>query len=302
MTKKQKHKPTYQQKTRRISKWRTFRRYAVSFLKTGYYGTSALCLLALLGAVWWGIQSGTFTVMADNTKNAFLIRTADAGLSLKYIYLEGRSNFKKQPEEAKDKYMEQVIASLGLKPGDPILGISVEAIQNSIRELSWVKDVVVERQLPDTLHIHLAERRPVAVWQYRGKLRLVDETGHIIEEENASADKYRHLLLVVGEDAPEHTADLMRMLGAEPELFQQIAAAVRVGNRRWDIRFANKLEVKLPSKDPERAWTLLAQMEKEQHILQKEVRVLDLRLEDRIYIDMPGQSKGKIKSADSRET
>jgi cell division protein FtsQ len=293
MIKKKKTKTTYQQKPRRISKWRSFKRFVISFLKTGYYGTAIICGLVLIGSGWWWVQSGTLSSMSENAKNATLAKTADAGLSLQYIYLEGSSSFKKKSGETKDKYMEQVTASLGLKPGDPILGLSVEAIQNRIRTLSWVKDVVVERQLPDTLHIHLEERRPVAVWQYQGKLRLVDETGHVIEEENASAEKYRRLLLVVGEDAPQHTTELMRMLSREPELFPQIASAVRVGNRRWDIRFTNKLEVKLPSENPERAWLLLAQMQKQQQILEKDVRVVDLRLEDRVYIDMPPQSKAK---------
>jgi len=301
---KAKAKPTaYQQKTRRISKWRSFKRNAASFLKRGYYATAAVGCAMVIGAGWWFVHSGKLDLMVEGSQNAVLAQTKKAGLSLQYIYLEGRSNFKKQPGEKRDKYMEQVTASLGLKPGDPILGLSVGEIQERIKQISWVKDAVVERQLPDTLYVHIQERRPVAVWQYRGQLKLVDESGHIIVEEKADAPKYRHLLLVVGEGAPEHTTELMRMLSAEPELFPLISSAVRVGERRWDIRMINKLEVRLPSQNQEKAWATLAKMEREQRLLQKDIRAVDLRLEDRIYIDMPeAAKKEKVKPVNSRDT
>lgn len=300
---RKKKSSAYQKKTRRISKWRSFKRNTAAFFRQGYYSVAAICAGMAIAAGWWWVYSGTLATVAENIEKSALEQTRFAGLSLQYIYLDGRRNFKKTPGDKRDKYMDQVTASLGLKPGDPILGLSVTDIQERIKQLSWVKDAVVERQLPGTLYVHIEERRPVAVWQHHGKMKLLDETGFIIEGENAEADKYAHLLLVVGEDAPQNLIDLMRMLSAEPELFPQIAAAVRVGERRWDIRFHNKLEVKLPSDNPERAWALLAKMDKEQQLLSRDIRGVDLRLEDRVFIDMPPDATKKaIKPVNARET
>lgn len=304
MAKKKQKKTTYQQKTRRISRWRGFKRNVVAFLRTGYYATGITCLALAIGAGWWWVHSGQLALVVESGRQAVLTQTAGAGLSLQYIYLDGRNNFKPQPGDKQDRYMEQLKASLGLQPGDPILGLSVDDIQGRIKTLSWVKDAAVERQLPGTLHIHIEERHPVAVWQHQGKLRLVDESGHVIEEEDATAEKYRPLLLVVGGDAPEHTMELMRMLNSAPELLPLVESAVRVGKRRWDIRFHNKLEVKLPAENAQRAWTLLAQMEKEQGLMERNVRKVDLRLEDRVFLDVPPEARQEkpVKSANARET
>lgn len=307
MAKAKKKKTTYQQKTRRISRWRGFKRNVAAFFRMGYYATGISCLAVAIGAGWWWVHSGQLALVVESSKQAVLAQTARAGLSLQYIYLDGRSNFKAQEGEAQDRYMEGLKASLGLQPGDPILGLSVDDIQSRIKELSWVKDVSVERQLPSTLHIHVEERHPVAVWQHSGKLQLIDEGGNVIEGENAKAPKYGHLLLVVGTDAPQHTMELLRMLNSAPELLPQVSSAIRVGNRRWDVRFRNELEVKLPADNPQRAWTLLAKMEREQGLMERDVRKVDLRLEDRLFLDVPPESRPQggnkpLKSASARET
>lgn len=281
---KKKQTTTYQRKTRRISRWRSFKRGAASFFRRGYYTVAAASLAVAIGAAWWWVHSGKLGMVVDDAHQAVLAQTADAGLELRYVYLEGRHNAE----------LEQVTEAIGLAAGDPILGVGVDGIKERLKELSWVHDAVIERQLPDTLHVHIIERKPIAVWQHKGELKLVDQIGNVIEEGDGTRKEYANLLLVVGDDAPSRTVDLMRMLSAEPELFSQINAAIRVGNRRWDIRFRNGIEVKLPAGNAERAWAMLAQMEREQQILARNIRAVDLRLEDRIFIDLPPDAKDFI--------
>ena len=276
-TKKKKQATTYQRKTRRISRWRSFKRGAVAFFRRGYYTVAAASLAVAIGAAWWWVHSGKLGMVIDDAHQSMLEKTADAGMKLRYVYLEGRRNAS----------LEQVTEAIGLEAGDPILGVSVDGIKERLKELSWVHDAVIERQLPDTLHVHIIERQPVAVWQHKGTLKLVDQVGKVIEEGDGSRKEYGNLLLVVGKDAPDYTVELMQMLSAEPELFRQINAAVRVGNRRWDVRFRNGVEVKLPAANAERAWAMLAEMERQQHLLARDIRAVDLRLEDRIFIDLP---------------
>lgn len=289
-TQKKKAQPSaYQRKTRRISRWRTFKRNAAAFFRRGYYTVAAASLAVAIGAGWWWVHSGKLGMMVEEAKQGVLGRTADAGMELKYIYLEGRDHAS----------LADVTAAIGLEAGDPILGVSVDGIKDRLKELSWVQDAVIERQLPDTLHVHIIERTPVAVWQHQGRLKLVDSTGTVIEAADASKKEYGRLLLVVGEDAPDYTVALMQMLSAEPELFTQVGAAVRVGNRRWDVKFRNGIEAKLPANNPERAWAMLAEMERQQHLLARDIRAVDLRLEDRMFIDLPPEAKDVMKTTGS---
>lgn len=279
--KKKQTTTTYQRKTRRISRWRSFKRGATAFFRRGYYTVAAASLAVAIGAAWWWVHSGKLGLMVDEAQQGVLEQTADAGMELKYIYLEGRDHAN----------LEEVTAAIGLEAGDPILGVSVDGIKERLKALDWVRDAVVERQLPDTLHVHVFERKPIAVWQYKGALKLVDQMGAVIENADGAKAEYGNLLLVVGEDAPDHTVDLMRMLSAEPELFPQISAAIRAGNRRWDVKFHNGIEAKLPANNPERAWAMLAEMERQQHLLARNIRAVDLRLEDRMFIDLPPEAK-----------
>lgn len=281
---KKKQGTAYQRKTRRISRWRTFKRGAASFFRRGYYTVAAFSLAVAIGASWWWVYSGKLGMMLDQAQQNMLGKTADAGMELKYIYLAGRNHAN----------LEEVTAAIGLQAGDPILGVSVDDIKERLKQIDWVRDAVVERQLPDTLHVQVIERQPVAVWQCKGELKLVDQMGVVIQQADGSRPEYGNLLLVVGEDAPEHTVELMRMLSAEPELFVQLSAAVRVGNRRWDIKFRNGIEAKLPANNPERAWAMLAEMERQQNLLARNIRVVDLRLEDRMFIDLPPEAKDVI--------
>lgn len=274
----------YQRKTRRISRWRSFKRNAAAFFRRGYYTVAAASLALAIGAGWWWVHSGKLGLMAENITTAMLGQTAEAGMSLRYIYLEGRNHAS----------LEQVTEAIGLEAGDPILGVPVEGIKNNLKALDWVQDAIVERQLPDTLHVHIIERTPVAVWQHKGRLKLVDSMGEIIESADAGSAEYGRLLLVVGENAPAHTVDLMRMLSAEPELFGQLSAAVRVGNRRWDVKFRGGIEAKLPARNAEKAWAMLAGMQRQQNLLSRNIRAVDLRLEDRLFIDLPPEAKDSI--------
>lgn len=267
---------TYQRKTRRISRFRTLRRSLRQFFRRGYYATGAVAVILTISAGWWWVQSGKLSVLWEGTKQAVLAQTVKGGLSLQYIYLDGRQHTN----------LEDVTLSLGLEAGDPILGVSVDGIKERLLQLSWVKEVMVERQLPDTLHVHIVERIPVAIWQSDGKFKLLDESGTAIADVNPKDPNYLKLLLVVGEDAPEHMPVLVSLLQAEPDLSAQVQSAIWVKNGRWDVRFASGVQVKLPAHNPERAWAMLAEMERQQQVLARNIRAVDLRIEDRIFIDL----------------
>jgi cell division protein FtsQ len=74
------------------------------------------------------------------------------------------------------------------------------------------------------------------------------------------------------------------MLGTEPELAARVNAAVRVGNRRWNLRIDNAIDVLLPADAPAGAWAQLARLERSSAILKRDVHTVDVRLPDRLVL------------------
>jgi len=90
--------------------------------------------------------------------------------------------------------------------------------------------------------------------------------------------------VMVGEDAPSHAASLLDMLATEPELAARVSAAIRVGDRRWNLRIDNAIDVLLPADAPVAAWAQLARLERSSAILKRDVQTVDVRLPDRLVL------------------
>jgi cell division protein FtsQ len=63
-----------------------------------------------------------------------------------------------------------------------------------------------------------------------------------------------------------------------------VKAAVRVGGRRWNLRLKSGADVQLPEDDTAAAWNRLAEYERSHQVLKREIRILDLRLPDRLIV------------------
>jgi cell division protein FtsQ len=138
--------------------------------------------------------------------------------------------------------------------------------------------------LPGTLHIAISERQPIAIWQNNGEHMLIDNTGQVIPGTIAG---YETLPLVVGDGAGIRADELLAMLDSEPTLASRVKAAVRVGNRRWNLMLDDAqdgLEVRLPEEATEAAWHRLAELERTQGLTARQVRMVDLRVADRMIL------------------
>ena len=211
------------------------------------------------------------TILAGAAERA-LSASAALGLVVGDIEVEGR--------ETTDS--ATIMAALSAQRGTPILAVSPRRAKEKLESLPWVRSAVIERRLPDTLLVRLVERHPLAVWQHAGKQELIDREGAVIPVKDLT--RFARLPTVVGDDAASHAAALIDMLAREPDLAARVTAAVRVDNRRWNLRIDNAIDVLLPETDPGEAWTRLAALERANNLLQRDVRTVDMRLPDRLVL------------------
>ncbi len=196
----------------------------------------------------------------------------DAGFSVRSISVAGR--VQTEPKE--------LLGALNIAKDDSILHIDLVAVHDRIASLPWVQEVRVTRNLPDAVHIELIERHPIAIWQRNGKMVLVDRGGVEITEKDVA--EYPDLPLIVGKGAPKAAGELIALLAAEPQLEKRVAAAVRVGERRWNVRLKDGIDVRLPEQDPLIAWHKLARYEENNGLLGRDVELVDLRLANRVVV------------------
>jgi cell division septal protein FtsQ len=62
-----------------------------------------------------------------------------------------------------------------------LLSIDLESVRMLVESESWVKSAIVRRKLPDTLVIHLSERKPLAVAAIDNELFIVDAAGVVLD-------------------------------------------------------------------------------------------------------------------------
>src|SRR3546814_12245316 len=112
----------------------------------------------------------------------------------------------------------------------PILAIDLEALQERVIALPWVRTARVERHLPDTLFIAITERRPLALWQRHRTLALVDEDGVVITDRRLG--RFGTLPIVNGGRAQARADVGIAMLAREPDLLARGRPPHRICNGR----------------------------------------------------------------------
>ncbi len=168
--------------------------------------------------------------------------------------------------------LEPLVAELR---GQNILAVDPYAVQNRFEELAWVEQAKVRRLLPNTLVVELREYRPGAVWRSSEGLRLVAASGKTIPA--ADLRPFRRLPVLYGQGAPRAFPELVALFAEAPELASRLSAAVRVGDRRWDLYFDGRLRVRLPERGLENAWRRFVEAVRDRKLLERSVRDVDLR-------------------------
>ena len=250
------------------------RRRATPLWRTGWARAAAVALILSMatGGGWWLWSGGWLPRIAEQARWTLIAASAEAGLRVEEILVVGRH------ETSRGTLLDAV----RLARGAPILAFDPEAAKRRIEALPWVRLATVRRMLPDTVLLGLVEREALALWQHKGRFALIDHEGTVIQDRGL--DRFAGLLVVVGKDAPVHAAALLGMLATQPTLLARVTTAVRVGGRRWNLRLDLGIDVRLPEENPASAWARLAEYERTNRVLARDVEMLDLRLPDRLIV------------------
>lgn len=230
------------------------------------------------GALW---LSGAFARMgAASVENAVRL-SMTAGFQVQEVLITGRRHI-----PAKD-----LRDAVGVARGVPMLTLDIAGVHQRLSHMPWVAAARVARRLPDTLLVEITERRPLALWQAAGQLRLIATDGTVLADKNL--EPWAMLPVVVGHGAPAQAAALFALLAAEPEVAQQVSSAVYTGAGGWDLHMKSGVVARLPAEDAALALARLARVDREKGLLAKNIRTVDVRQPDRLVILPAAQAKAQ---------
>lgn len=243
---------------------------------------STLAVIVLAGGgIWHLSQTGWIEDRMAELNDGIVEVTANAGLRVQDVVLSGRLNAD----------ADEILAALDVERGAPILGMDMEAARIRLESLGWIKTAEIARRLPDVVFVRITERQPLALWQHDGRLALVDRTGETIQR--SDLDAFRDLPLIVGVGAPGHAAQLLDLLRTYPAVAEATEAAVRVSERRWNLRLRNGIDVRLPETELSVALTRLDDYQREHALFDRDVVAVDLRVPDRLIVRVGPGAKSR---------
>jgi cell division protein FtsQ len=225
------------------------------------------------------IAGGHVPKLISDTRASVLGFFAEGGLKLQRIEIAGAALI---PEEHIKQLTGLVEGESSIFDADPY------DIRAKLLTEPYIAEARVRRVWPNRLEILIVERRPVALWQSEGQIRVVDRDGVPFAAHDPS--RFPNLLLVVGTGAAPQASHLIDTLSREPGIRPRVKAAVFVGQRRWNLRLDNGVEVRLPEEGADAALAELAKLDREQQILAREIDAIDLRFPDKLIVRLPANS------------
>jgi cell division protein FtsQ len=236
---------------------------------------AALILAAAgVGAVRGG-QYQTF-IAAQGGLGDFVAR--EFGFGVKVVTISGIARL--GPRE--------VLELAGVSPLSSVPFFDVDAARARLLKAPLVVSASVRKLYPNRLVIVVTERAPVALWQRDGEVSIVSADGAALDQlRDARLDD---LPFVVGEGANKRLPEYLSLLDAAQELRGKIAAGVYVAQRRWNLHMKTGVDVKLPETDPVSAVRTLVKLERESHILERQILSLDLRQPGRAFARLTAEA------------
>ncbi len=252
-------------------------------------GGVAVLAYSVVGG-WWLMHTGKLQEAMTHSNQSFWQHTAALGFRVDQVTLIGR----------KHADSSAIKGALGVSQGSPILAVSLAEMKTRLEAIPEVKSASITRVLPDELVVSITERLPAAWWQQDGTQKLVDAGGVVL-----ARSKYNEKLtlpVIVGADAPKHVGELLALLDSAPAIKPDVVAAVRVGDRRWNVQLEHGVVVMLPEENAGAAWKRFAGLVEKDALLSKSIRSVDMRVEDRVFIMPAEEQKNPIILTTARDT
>jgi cell division protein FtsQ len=247
---------------------RTARYRTLNALRLAFLAVTGLAALAVLGLA----LTGGLGPAADSVRTAFASHLTASGYVVRAVDVAG----------AREITAAEIAAVIGAEPGRGLIEIDPAEARAAIEAMSRVESAQVVRLWPDRISVIITERSPYALWQNEGVHYVIDRRGIVLTGENPA--NHAGLPRLVGAGANDAAEEIISVLARQPELASLVTHAVRVGERRWNLRLASGSDILLPESGVASAVALIAALHADQRVLELDAQSFDLRGEGEMAV------------------
>ncbi|MGY4473008.1 cell division protein FtsQ [Bradyrhizobium sp. USDA 3364] len=240
-------------------------------------------LAILFGSLGFGIVRGghveEFTTALSDTRNAL---ANAAGFRITTVGINGR----------KQLSQDEVLAIGGVNGRSSLLFLDADTVRAKLKANPWIADATILKLYPGRLQIDIVERTAFALWQQNGRLSVIASDGAVLEP--YVTRRFLNLPLVVGKGADTRAQDFLALLDRYPQVRSVTKAAIFIGERRWNLRLKDGLDIRLPENDVGNALAALSKLDKDEKLFTRDIVAVDMRLPDRLIVQL-SEEAGKAR-------
>jgi cell division protein FtsQ len=232
-------------------------------------------VLLLFGSAGFGIVKGghleAFTAALSDSRNAM---ANSAGFRITTVGINGR----------KQLSQDEILAIGGVNGRSSLLFLDAAAVRDKLKANPWISDATVLKFYPGQLRIDIVERSAFALWQQGGRLSVIADDGAVLEP--YVSRRFLTLPLVVGKGAETRARDFLALLARYPQVSSVTKAVIFVGERRWNLRLKDGLDIRLPENEVGNALAALSKLDKDDRLFSRDIVAVDMRLPDRLTVQL----------------
>ena len=249
-------------------------------------GVTASALLILLSAGYGVFKGNHIPTIVDWLTDARNAAGNAAGFSVTDVAITGHRQLTER----------EVLTAAGVTERTSLLFLDVDGARRRLESVPWILQATVRKFYPGRLEIAIEEREPFAFWQNAGKIALIAADGTVLGPYGER--KVAALPLVVGPGAAARAEEILALIDSYPAIKEQVRAAIRVADRRWNLRLKNGLDVRLPEVDMARALDVLIALDRDKKLISRDLTAIDLRLPDRVTMRLSDEAAAAREQAE----
>ena len=235
--------------------------------------------LFLGGSIGYGaVKGGHVPVIVDTLVNVRETMANAAGFRITTVSVSGEKHLTSA----------DILAAAGVRLDVSLLFLDADAARLRLKAMPWISEAAVRKLYPDRVEITLTEREPFAVWQVAGRISVISREGTVIAP--LSGTEFASLPLVVGPGCGLRAGEFLTLLDRYPDIRDRVRASILVGERRWNLRLRNGIDIMLPESGVEAALELVSRLDRDKQLLSRDIAAVDLRLPDRVSVRLSDEA------------
>jgi cell division protein FtsQ len=245
-------------------------------------GLPALALAAL--AAWWAGDATRVAAVRDGWDRMVRAVEERPEFRVDLLRIEGAS------EQVQADIIEVLPIDLPLSQ----FALDIDGLRTALQGLDPVREAEVRVQSGGVLLLRIVEREPAVAWMDGARVTVLDAEGHRVASLD-SLEAAGPLPVIAGEGADAHVAEALRLFAAAAPISDRLLGLTRVGMRRWDVLLLGGQRIALPEDRPAAALDGALAMHAAKDLLDRDVRVVDLRLPDRPVLRLSPEARAELR-------